>query len=203
MFAAPEYVYHQESPFGRDIYGIGKAVGVAFIGALVDGKVTAVAEMADRKWRVVSTGPVRSILEFEYTGWKIGSRTVDLTSRIMQWAGEHGFEHRITVKNGDGITLVTGIPNKPVTEKLDAPGMVGSWGHQVVVSGTKAQLIDLPDENLGVAVIVPIEEAGAVGTDEANRLLALRPVNGVAHLYGAAMWTRKTRAADHRERPGG
>jgi len=195
LFASPEYVYHQESPFGRDIYGIGKALGVAGIGAMVDGKVTPVGEVTDRKWRILSAGPVRAMLEFEYTGWKVGSRTVDLVSRITQWAGEHGFEHRITVKNGEGVALVTGIPNKPGTENLDAgiapSGVVATWGHQVVVSGTKAQLIDLPDENLGVAVLVPREEAGEASADEANRLLALQPRNGVAHLYGAAMWDQE------------
>ncbi|MGA3019665.1 MAG: DUF4861 family protein, partial [Bryobacteraceae bacterium] len=195
LFASPEYVYHRESPFGRDIYGIGKALGVAGIGAMVDGKVTPVAEVTDRKWRVISAGPVRAMLEFEYTGWKIGTHTVDLVSRITQWAGEHGFEHRITVKNGDGVTFVTGIPNKPGTENLDAAvapaGVLATWGHQVVVSGAKAQPNDLPDENLGVAVLAPRDEAGAASSDEANRLLALRPRNGVAHLYGAAMWDQE------------
>ena len=28
MFGAPEYVYHQESPLGRDIYRIGDAIGI-------------------------------------------------------------------------------------------------------------------------------------------------------------------------------
>ncbi len=195
LFASPEYVYHQESPFGRDIYGIGKALGVAGIGAMLDGRVTPVAEVTDRKWRVISAGPVRALLEFQYTGWKIGAHTVDLVSRITQWAGEHGFEHRVTVRNGDGVTFVTGIPNKPGTENLDAAvapaGVLATWGHQVVVSGAKAQPNDLPDENLGVAVLVPGDEAGAASSDEANRLLALRPRNGVAHLYGAAMWDQE------------
>ncbi len=195
LFASPEYVYHQESPFGRDIYGIGKALGVAGIGALVDGKASPVAEVTDRKWRVLAAGPVRSILELEYTGWKIGARSVDLVSRITQWAGEHGFEHRVTVKNGDGITFVTGIPNKPGTQNLDesiAPaGVLATWGHQVVLSGNKAQAADLPDENLGVAVIVLRQESGPASADEANRLLALRLQGGVAHLYGAALWDQE------------
>jgi unsaturated chondroitin disaccharide hydrolase len=195
LFASPEYVYHQESPFGRDIYGIGKAIGVAGIGALVDGKVTPVAEVTDRRWRVIAAGPVRAMLELDYAGWKIGARTVDLESRITQWAGEHGFEHRVTVKNGEGIRFVTGVPVKPGMEDLDAAiapaGVVATWGRQVVLSGTKAQLTDLPDENLGVGVLTPREEAGAVSADESNRLLELRLRNGVAHLYGAAMWDQE------------
>ncbi len=209
LFASPEYVYHQESPFGRDIYGIGKAIGVAGIGALVDGKVTPVAEVADRKWRVVAAGPVRAMLLLNYTGWKIGARTVDLESRITQWAGEHGFEHCVTVKNGEGIAFVTGVPIKAGMENLDAAvapaGVVATWGRQVVLSGNKAQLTDLPDENLGVGVLARREEAGAVGADESNRLLELHLRNGMAHLYGAAMWDQENteRLVVNDEKPAG
>jgi len=132
LFASPEYVYHMEGPFGRDIYGIGKALGVGGIGALIDGKAEPVAEVADRKWRVVGAGPVRSVLEFEYKQWKIGGRTVDLTSRITQWAGEHGFDHRITITNSDGLALVTGLPYKSAVEDLamSIPEIhaIATWG---------------------------------------------------------------------------
>jgi len=195
LFASPEYGYHEESPLGRDIYGIDRALGVAGIGAVVDGKVTPVAEVAARTWRIVADGPVRSIVELEYQGWKVGGSTVRLTSRITQWAGEHGFEHRIAVSNAEGVSLVTGIPNKPVTEKLEVaePSVraVATWGHQVVVAGTRSMDKDLPDENLGVGVVVPAGEAGGISSDENNRLLALKPRQGVARMYGAAMWDQE------------
>src|ERR1700678_2564517 len=166
LFASPEYVYHMEGPFGRDIYGIGKALGVAGIGVLVDGKAEPVADVADRKWRVVSVGPVRSVLEFEYKQWKIAGRTVDLTSRITQWAGERGFDHRITLTNSDGLTLVTGLPYKSAVEELKAniPQIhaIATWGPQVVLGGNKAQSVDVPDENLGVAVLLPQDQAGDI-----------------------------------------
>ena len=200
MFGSPEYVYHQESPMGRDIYGIGKALGVAGIGALVDGKVTSVADVADRQYRIVSTGPVRSILELTYKGWKVGDRTVDLTSRITQWAGEHGFEHRVTLSSAEGISLVTGLPLKPLTENLQVPvasvHALATWGHQVVLSGTKAQNEDLPDESLGVAVLVPADQAGAASKDENNLLLALTPRQNAATMYGMAMWDQEGTEAE-------
>ena len=46
LFASPEYVYHMESGQGRDIYGIGKALGVGGIGALVNGAALPVADVA-------------------------------------------------------------------------------------------------------------------------------------------------------------
>src|ERR1700686_5472355 len=53
MFGAPEYVYHWESPLGRDIYRIGDAIGIGPVAALVDGKGVKVSDGADRQGRVV------------------------------------------------------------------------------------------------------------------------------------------------------
>jgi unsaturated chondroitin disaccharide hydrolase len=195
LFSSPEYVYHMEVPTGRDIYGIGKALGVAGIGALSGGKAVPVAEVASRKWRVASTGPVRSIIELEHKGWKIAGREVDLTSRITQWAGEHGFEHQIAISNADGLALVTGLPYKSAVANLNPAipqtAALATWGPQVVLSGNKAQTTDLPDENLGVAVLLPAAEAGETSKDDSNLLIAIHPRNGAAHLYGAAMWDQE------------
>lgn len=212
LFAAPEYIYHQESAYGRDIYGIGKALGPGGIGALVDGKAVPVAEVSDRKWRVVASGPVRSIVELDYKGWKVAGHSVDLVSRITQWAGEHGFEHAIRISGAEGLELVTGVPKKPV-ETLQAGNegvrVLGTWGHQVVLSGTKAQAEDLADENLGVAVLAPAAMAGSTADDEFNFLIHVEPRNGAANWYGVAMWDQEgtealeTRAGKASARQGG
>src|SRR5262249_12510859 len=109
-FATPEYDYHAESPDGRDIYRIGDAVGIGSVCAWSNGKVVKVAEVASRKWRIVSTGPVRTIAELTYEGWKLGNRSVTLRSRITQWAGERGFFHTATVKGPDDFMLATALP---------------------------------------------------------------------------------------------
>src|SRR6476661_7824605 len=96
MFGAPEYVYHWDSPLGRDIYRIGDAIGIGAVAALVDGKAVRVSDVADRKWRIVSAGPVRAVVELSYKGWKVGGLEVNLVSRMTQWAGERGFDHRVT-----------------------------------------------------------------------------------------------------------
>src|SRR5216684_4324362 len=54
MFGAPEYVYHWESPLGRDIYRIGDAIGIGAVAALVDGKVVKDSEVAEQKWSINS-----------------------------------------------------------------------------------------------------------------------------------------------------
>src|SRR5262249_53459552 len=112
-FAAPDYRYQEESPIGRDIYNVGKSLGAGGAGALVDGHAIPVAEVANRNWRIISAGPVRSIVEFTYEGWKAGNRTVTARSRITQWAGERGYEHQVILDHANGFPLVAGISRKP------------------------------------------------------------------------------------------
>src|SRR5437764_301839 len=142
MFGSPEYVYHQESPLGRDIFRIGDALGAGSVAALVDGRTEKVADVAERKWRIISEGPVRVVVELTYKGWKVGGREVNLTSRMTQWAGERGFEHRVNVEGAQGLTLVTGLVKKPgLQEKVFKPTAEepvlwrATWGQQVVETG--------------------------------------------------------------------
>src|SRR5882762_7140769 len=186
MFGAPEYVYHWESPLGRDIYRIGDAIGIGAIAALVDGKVVKVSDVAERKWRIISAGPARVIVELTYKGWKVGGREVNLTSRITQWAGEHGFENRIAAEGADGLTFVTGIVREPdLQEKIfeptnTQPAFVRAWWrHQVEEEGPPATATHmLPDQNLGLAIIAPGRESKVAPDDPLNFLVQPQVVTG-------------------------
>jgi unsaturated chondroitin disaccharide hydrolase len=196
LFATPDYVYHLETPMGRDIFKVDPGLGIGSVAALVDGKGLPVADVADRKWRVLTAGPVRSVVELEYKGWRIGGRSIDLVSRFTQWAGEHGFEHRIQVSDATGLTLVAAAPRKTGIEPLDAAATVGvqtvaAWGHQVVVAGTKAGTTELPDENLGVAVLMHQEQCAGMAQDAGNFLFRLALENGSAAWYATAMWDQE------------
>src|SRR5882762_6247609 len=191
MFGAPEYVYHWESPLGRDIYRIGDAIGIGAVAALVDGKVVKVSDVTDRKWRIISAGPVRVIVELTYKGWKVGGREVNLTSRMTQWAGKHGFEHRVTTEGADGLTLVTGVVRHPgLEEKVSAPSadepvlVRAWWGPQVEEEGPPATAIhNLPDENLGLAIIATGRESKLVPDDPLNLLVQPEVKKGTATWY--------------------
>ncbi|MCM3903937.1 MAG: DUF4861 domain-containing protein [Pyrinomonadaceae bacterium] len=198
LFGAPEYDYHEESPFGRDIYKIGNALGIGSVGALVDGKVVKVAEVGDRSWRIVADGPVRSIAELIYKGWKVGGRSVDLTSRMTIWAGERGFEHRVSATNADGLLLVTGLPRKPGLSEITkadvgaSSQIVGTWGHQVLMTGATATE-SLPDQNLGLMVFLlpPSSSATQSPADPDNYLAPVQLNSGVARWYVAAAWDQE------------
>ena len=199
MFGAPEYVYHWESPFGRDIYRIGDAIGIGAVAALVEGKVVKVSDVAERKWRIISAGPVRAIVELSYKGWKVGGREVNLISRITQWAGERGFDHRVTAEGADGLTLVTGIVRQPdLQEKVFSPSTAQPalirawWGHQVEEEGPPATAIHmLPNENLGLAIIAPGKESKSVADDPLNLLMQPQFENGRAEWYVTGVWDQE------------
>jgi unsaturated chondroitin disaccharide hydrolase len=196
LFSRPESIYHLESPYGRDIYDVGDSIGIGSVGALVDGKVVRVADAAERNWRIVSNGPVRAIGELEYKGWKVAGRSIDLVSRITQWAGEHGFEHRIISANADGLTLIAGLTRKPGLDVIAAQTnadvkVIATWGPQVVVPGTSAAHDDLPDQNLGLALLVPRPEVSDLAPDASNHLVHVVLKNGSAYWYVAAMWDQE------------
>ena len=200
MFGAPEYVYHWESPFGRDIYRIGDAIGIGAVAALVEGKAVRVSDVAERKWRIVSAGPVRVIVELNYKGWKVAGREVILTSRMTQWAGRHGFEHSVSAEGAEGLTLVTGIVRQPgLEEKLieptaAQPALVRAWwGHQVEEEGPPAQAIHmLPDQNLGLVIIAQGRNSKVTADDPLNLLVQPQFENGKASWYVAAVWDQES-----------
>ena len=201
MFSRPEYIYHLETPLGRDMFKVDQSLGIGAVGALVDGKAQPVAEVADRQWRILATGPVRSVVELEYKGWRIAAgtaagQTVDLVSRITQWAGEHGFEHRITVKGPPGVPLVAAIRRRPDVPLLGDAGAeametLATWGTMVVEPGTRAGTRELPDESLGIALLVPKDESAGVAADAQNHMIKLALRNGVARWYAAAVWNQE------------
>ena len=199
MFGAPEYVYHWDSPFGRDIYRIGDAIGIGAVAALIDGKAIRVTDVAERNWRIVSAGPVRTIVELNYKGWKVGGREVNLTSRITQWAGERGFDHRVTADGADGLTLVTGIVRQPdLQEKTFNPTADNAtftrawWGHQVEEEGPPATAIHmLPNQNLGLAIIALGKESKSIADDPLNLVVQPQFQNGKAEWYVTGLWDQE------------
>ena len=179
-FAQPGVDYHQESPFGRDIYKNGDALGLGSIGAWADGRAVKVADVAERTWKVVADGPVRAIVDLNYRGWKVGGKTVDLTSRLTTWAGQHWFEHAVMMRGGDGLQLITGLPAKPGVAFVAMPSppngrprhYLATWGKQVLQTGATATA-SLPDQNLGLGILLPNALPASVDglTDAANHLV--------------------------------
>jgi unsaturated chondroitin disaccharide hydrolase len=68
---------------------------------------------------------------------------------------------------------------------------VATWGHQVVVPGTKAGNTELPDEDLGLALIGRDNQLAPQRPDAANYLFPLTLTGNSAEWYAAAMWDQE------------
>jgi hypothetical protein len=196
LFASPDYPYHEESPKGRDIFRIGESIGLGAVAAWVDGKLVKAANVRERKWRIVSVGPVRAIVELEYGGWNLGSESITLRSRIVQWAGEHGFFHTIAVDPPSSAEFVSGVTAKQgiVLEKSipDDPGGVAwlaTWGEQVIAPGATATLT-ADGQHLGLAVLTNVQPVEFTA-DHLNDLFRFRLHDGKAGWYAMAAWDQE------------
>jgi len=192
-FATPEYDYHSESPDGRDTYEIGDAIGLGSVAAWHDGKVIKAADVQTRKYRVISTGPVRAIVELTYEGWSAGDKKITVQSRITQWAGDRGFYQTIAANAAPGFTFATGLPLKPEAPALHSTTgrtWLASWGEQVVKPGARATG-PVAGTNLGLGVVMITPSAATSLDDPGNHLLTFPTQAGKASWYTLAAWDQE------------
>ena len=77
LYGTPDYAYHDESSEGRDIYDVADALGIGAVGAWVDGKVVKISDVKDRKWRIISAGPVRTLAAKGIEGFSEMERVIE------------------------------------------------------------------------------------------------------------------------------
>ncbi len=198
LWAQAGYDYHHDGPVGRDTYRNGDAIGIGSIAAMVNNAVVKAVDVKERGYKVIATGPVRAIVEVSYKGWNLGDgKTIDLTSRFTQWAGERGFWHEAHATPAEGVRLISGVVKKEHGAVLNMGGSAGddkrvlaTWGAQVVEEGPTAKAIhDLPDQNLGLAIIVDGKPDNApLPDDPADHLIAVSPAK---RFYVTAAWDRE------------
>jgi unsaturated chondroitin disaccharide hydrolase len=173
-----------ESPAGRHLVAKSGAFGIGSAGVL-DGDGRVLVRKPEGRWRVVADGPVRAIGELRCRN------AGGLTSRIVQWAGERGFEHRLLARHADEAILVTGLPRRPGEQEIEMDRGAGwlvlaTWGRST--PATRGG----PEENLGLAVLVPPAHAGLrVAGDSPSHLARVRLVGSEASWYVTAAWDQE------------
>ena len=195
-FATPGYVYHNASPDGRDIYLVGDALGAGAVGAWADGAAVRASNVRNRTWRIISTGPVRAILEVTYDGWNVAGKTVTVQSRIEQWAGERGFTQTITSADPNDFTFATGLTSRQDIPDLRSPAgaataWLAMWGEQVVEPANQAVAPILKGANLGLAVIMAPGLNVSPNRDSRNYLLTFPLKDHQASWYTMAAWDQE------------
>lgn len=195
-YATPGYIYHNYSPDGRDIYLVADALGIGAPAAWVNGVAEHVSDVDNRSWRIISAGPVRSIVEFTYQGWKIAGKSVNLRVRAAQWAGERGFVQTVTSADAGDLVFATGLTQQQSIPALrsgsgEDPVWLAMWGEQAVEGGNKAVSPIMRGTNLGLAVIMFPGTAASPNQDSKDYLLTFPLKNGSASWYSLAAWDQE------------
>ena len=195
-YATPGYIYHNYSPDGRDIYLVADALGIGAPAAWVNGTAQHISNVTNRSWRIVSTGPVRAIVEFTYDGWKVAGKDVNVKVRATQWAGERGFTQTLSSPDAGDLVFATGLTQQQGISELrssggEDPAWLAMWGEQAVEGGNKAVSPIMHGTNLGLAVIMGPGTDASNNQDAKDYLYTFPLKNGSATWYSLAAWDQE------------
>lgn len=146
--------YHVDDGEGADFYDVGETLGAG-------GTALWTGEKLDRadnftQWKVIATGPIRTIFAVEYPEWGAGALKVSQTKRISIDAGSHLYKEESIFRAPAGTKEVP-----YVIGELKRAGMVGTmskanawawltgWGPTTPKKGG--------DGEIGTAILLPRE----------------------------------------------
>ena len=159
--------------YGDDVLWVGQTFGLgAFRGW--DGKQpTLVEPVKSRTQRVISYGPLRTIVEVIDRGWqlpptsnqKLQTSNVNMTLRYIQYAGHRDTDVEVLFnKDVSDCRFSTGIINVKGSEEFsDKKGLRACWGTDYPSTDT----INWKRETVGLAVLVP--QKNIVSEEPANK----------------------------------
>lgn len=141
--------------YGRDILWAGTSVAMGSFRGWDNGTPTTIDSVTTRGQRVVTTGPLRSVIEVDDRGWVYNGKPIDMTQRYTMYKGHRDYEVEVTLKGAPAnSTFATGV-QKIMNDNegfIRTDGLAGSWGN------------NLPDKNmpevtdtlgLGISVSAP------------------------------------------------
>jgi hypothetical protein len=144
--------YHTLDDWGMDILKVGNSLGAGAIAIGVGEEIYRVGPSQEAGFRLVSEGPVRSVLDLTFEGVPAGDRLYDVTHRIFIYAGDHFYRSQVWVKglHGDEV-LYTGIVDLYELETFE----MESAGYKVF--GTHGNQ-GFDDEILGLGILIPANQ---------------------------------------------
>ena len=149
--------YHNLSDWGMDVLHCGSSLGSGGLALLKNDSLFRLGSTDVYEYQKIVEGPVRSVFELRYKGWEVDGEMMEAVERISIYPGKYWFESDVTVTGcPEGAQIVTGIvtshlKREPFEFKTDNFQCIGTHDVQ-----------SLNNDELGMAVIVPLSEAGKI-----------------------------------------
>lgn len=150
--------YHVLSDWGMDILHCGSSVGSGGLALLENDSLYRLGSTETYAYRKITEGPVRSVFDLKYTGWKVDGQNLSAIERITIYPGKYWFQSDVTVSGFTGEKqLATGI----VTTKLTTEPEHFKAGDAYDVIATLDKQ-SLNNDELGMAVMLKAAEVTQV-----------------------------------------
>jgi hypothetical protein len=150
--------YHNLSDWGMDVLHCGSSLGSGGLAILKNDSLFRLGSTEVYEYQKIIEGPVRSIFELRYSGWDVNGEKLKAVERITIYPGKYWFESDVTIIGcSEGDQIVTGI----VTSHLKREPFEFKSGNFQCIGTHDVQ--SLNNDELGMAVIVPLAEAGKIG----------------------------------------
>ncbi|ERM83215.1 hypothetical protein P872_16970 [Rhodonellum psychrophilum GCM71 = DSM 17998] len=160
--------YHTMEDWGRDILAVGNSVGLGGFTLLKDNKparlgvlfTDSVNNIEKSTFRILSEGPVRSIIHFEYNNWDAFDRKYSkVEEKVSIVPGMYGFKNEVkfdglqgdehiaiglvNIHNDKGIKQIDDFDDWVVLMTHDAQGYEKEWIIGMALILPKAQFIEM------------------------------------------------------------
>jgi hypothetical protein len=141
--------YHTLADWGMDILKVGNSLGAGALAIGIGDSLYRVGPCEEGKYRLVTEGPVRAILELTYKNVPAGGRFYNITHLIAIYAGDRFYRSKVWIDNAIGDEkLVTGIVN---LHNIEADTL--SEGNTKILYSLGNQ--GFSGETLGMALLIP------------------------------------------------
>ena len=145
----------KQQGYGDDVLWVGQTFGLGAFRGWDGEKPTLVEPVRSRTQRIISYGPLRTIVEVIDRGWKADATKppINMTLRYTQYAGHRDTDVNVLFnRNVSDYRFSTGIINvKGSTEFSDKKGLRACWGTDYPAADTTKWKL----ETVGLAVLVP------------------------------------------------
>ena len=157
----------KQQGYGDDVLWAGQTFGLGAFRGWNGQQPTLVEPVRSRTQRIVSYGPLRTIVELDDRGWKADANqaAVNMTLRYTQYAGHRDTDVDVLFnKDVSNYRFSTGIINVKGSEEFsDKKGLRACWGTDYPSTDT----LKWKRETVGLAVYIP--QKNIVSEEPANK----------------------------------
>jgi hypothetical protein len=174
--------------FGDDILLVKDYVSVGTFKGWNGSKATHIEPVTNRTAKILAEGPVRTVVDMVSENWNYNGITVQLTNRVILYAGHRDLEivNYLSSPNLDSLVFCTGVQKFPEMTSYEKDNVLAVWGRNWPVNDT----VKYEKETVGLAVYCPKEIVTRKVEDKYNFLYLLKG-SPVIRYYATVYWKKE------------